>query len=105
MYEGSIVPVDLAMRAEAVGDLAPFLDVSVEAGTGGGFETCDGWQPVMPLFDGTLADLAASGWLDVDRIVNTGTRSSYRIEIALQDELDALGRTASASFVWEVTPS
>ena len=105
VYEGSIVPVDLALRAETVGDLAPFLDVSVEAGTGGGFDTCEGWQSVTPLLSGTLAELAASGWLEVDRIVNTGSRSSYRIEIALQDELDALGRSASASFVWEVTPS
>lgn len=105
VYEGSIVPVDLALQAEAAGELSRFLDVSIDEGTGGSFETCDGFAATDAVFDGTLDELAGSGWLGLARIVNTGTRTSYRIEFALQDEQAALGRAASASFVWEVTPS
>lgn len=105
VYEGSIVPVDLALQAEAAGELSRFLDVSIDEGTGGSFETCDGFAATDAVFDGTLDELAGSGWLELARIVNTGTRTSYRIEFALQDEQAALGRAASASFVWEVTPS
>lgn len=105
VYDGTIVPVDLALKAETSGTLAEFLDVSIDEGTGGGFDTCDGFSATDEIYDGTLAGLAAADWLELERIVNTGSRRSYRITFDLQDEQDALGQAASASFVWEVTPS
>ena len=105
IYDGSIVPVDLSMRAEAVGDLARFLDVVIEQGRGGGFDDCSGFQLDDRVVDGTLAELAASGWVDLGPIYNTGERISYRISFEIQDRQEALGRTASTLFVWEVTPS
>lgn len=104
-YDGTIVPVDLAMRSEAAGDLAAYLDVVVEGGQGGGFGDCRGFTSGGQVFAGTLGDLAASGWLDLGRVVNAGDRVSYRISFEVQDREEALGRTASASFVWEVTPT
>lgn len=105
VYDGSIVPVDLALRAEAAGDLAPYLDVVVEDGTGGGFDDCSAFRPAGEVYGGTLAQLAASGWIDLGSILNSGERISYRITFELQDREEALGRSASTSFVWEVTPS
>lgn len=104
-YDGTIVPVDLAMRAEAAGDLAPYLDVVVERGRGGGFGDCSAFTSGGRVFAGTLRELAASGWLDLGRVLNAGQRTSFRIAFEVQDSEEALGRTASASFVWEVTPS
>ncbi|MEM9561341.1 MAG: hypothetical protein AAGA93_01905 [Actinomycetota bacterium] len=105
VYDGTIVPVDLAMRAEASGDLTRFLDVAVESGKGGGFDDCSGFESTGQVYGGTLAELAASGWLDLGTLVNAGQRSSYRISFELQDRQEALGRAANASFVWEVTPT
>lgn len=105
VYDGTIVPVDLAMRAEANGELANYLDVVVEDGHGGGFGDCGGFRQDRQIFAGTLAELAASGWLELQTLLNGGERISYRISFELQDEREALGLTASTSFVWEVAPS
>lgn len=105
VYDGTILPVDLALKAESVGSLSAFLDVSIEEGTGGSFETCDGFSAQSNVFSGTLAELSAGGWRHLDTIVNTGARRTFRIEFALQDEQDALGLTTSADFTWEVEPS
>ncbi|MEM9132954.1 MAG: hypothetical protein AAF962_18830 [Actinomycetota bacterium] len=104
-YDGTVVPVDLAMRAEANGTLTRYLDVTVEHGTGGGFRNCDGFTADGEVFIGTLAQLAASGWLPQDRILNSGDSRSYRVTFVLQPRQEALGQSASTSFVWEVTPS
>jgi hypothetical protein len=104
-YDGTILPVDLAMRSEAAGDLAAYLDVTIESGQGGGFGDCSGFTGDGQVFSGTLGRLAASGWLELGQVVNAGDRTSFRISFEVQDTEEALGRTASASFVWEVTPS
>jgi hypothetical protein len=104
-YDGTIVPVDLAMRSEASGELTAFLDVTIEAGQGGGFGDCSGFRRVERVFIGTLQELAASGWIGLGTVLNTDQRMSYRISFELQDRQEALGRTAGTSFVWEVTPT
>ncbi len=104
-YDGTVVPVDLAMRAEATGSLADYLDVTVEHGDGGGFRNCEGFTATDEVFQGTLAQLAASGWLPQERFVNSGASRSYRVTFELQNRQDALGQSVSTSLVWEVTPS
>ncbi len=103
-YDGSIVPVELAMQAEAAGELARYLDVTVEKGQGGGFDDCIAFRTDNQVFDGTLEQLAASGWLPLGDILNAGDGVSFRISFDVQDRQEALGRSASTSFVWEVTP-
>ncbi len=93
------------MTAETTGALASFLDIVVEEGTGGGFDSCRGFTTGSRLYRGTLADFTGSGWLDLGRIVNTGTARTFRITVELADEQDALGLTATADFLWEATPS
>lgn len=105
VYEGTIVPVDLSLKAETTGSLATFLNVSIEEGSGGSFDTCEGFAVSESVYEGTLADLAATDWLTLGRIVNTDTRRSYRITFGLQDQQAALGQAASADFIWEVTPA
>lgn len=104
-YDGTIVPVDLAMRAESSGDLASYLDVVVESGRGGGFADCSGFSGQGQVYAGTLADLTAVGWLPLGTLVNSGQAVTYRVTFELQDRQEALGRAATVSFVWEVAPS
>ncbi len=105
VYDGTILPVDLAMAVEASGSLAQFLDVSIEEGTGGSFDDCATFSATRPVFSGTLDDMSTRGWLPLGRMVNTGDTRSYRLRLELQDTQAALGQTARADFVWEATPS
>jgi hypothetical protein len=104
-YGGTLLPVSLAVRAEAVGDLAGYLDVVIDEGDGGGFETCDAFVSHGRVFAGSLRELADGGWLELDRIVNSGERRSYRIELTVQDRQEALGLGTGLELAWEVTPS
>ncbi len=104
-YTGSILPVTLTVRAEAEGSLAQFLDVSIDEGRGGGFESCDGFVSSQAVYRGTLDDLVEQSWLEVSEVVNTGDRRSFRIEVAVQDRQEALGRETTMELAWEVAPS
>ncbi len=103
-YDGSIVPVELALQAKIDGDLGPYLDVLVEQGSAGGFEDCDGFQPQRVIFDGTLAQMAARERLELERILNQGESRVFRFRFALQDSNDALGRSSTVGFIWVVKP-
>ncbi|MDW3179670.1 MAG: hypothetical protein R8J94_19925 [Acidimicrobiia bacterium] len=105
IYDGTITPVDLTLTTESNGELAEFLDVKIEAGEGAGFESCDGFVPDGQLISGTLQKLSDDGRLDLGRLVNSGERHSYRITVDIRDVQDALGKSASADFIWEVSPS
>lgn len=104
-YTGSILPVSLSLRAEAGGSLAEYLDVTIEEGSGGGFESCAGFVPAGLVYDGSLDDLADRSWIDVDEVVNSGERHSFRIQIAVQDRPEALGQETTMELAWEVVPS
>jgi hypothetical protein len=105
IYDGSITPVDLQLSADGLGPLAPFLDVTVESGQGAGFESCEGFEPGDSLYGGTLSEFAATDAIFLGRLLNTGDRRSFRITVSIQDKQEALGKAASADFIWEVTPS
>jgi hypothetical protein len=104
-YAGSIVPVDMILLVESAGDLGPYLNLSIDEGSGGGFEACETFVQSVRLYDGTLSDIASGDPLRVGVILNSDERRSYRITFGLQDEQEALGRAATADFIWEVTPS
>lgn len=105
VYDGTITPVDLSLTAESTGALTDFLDVSIESGQGGGFESCEGFAPNGDVVVGTLRQLTDQGRIDLGQVVNSGERRTYRIIVDIQDVQDALGKAASADFIWEVTPS
>ena len=104
-YSGSILPVELRMQAEAGGGLRDFLDITVDVGSDGDYESCDGFIADEQVYDGTLAGLVDAEWIEVGRFVNTDERRSFRISIRLQDELEATGLTTSLGFGWEAVPS
>ena len=103
-YDGSIVPVELALLAEVEGDLGPYLDVTVEQGTSGGFEDCGDFSPERLIYNGTLDRMAQLERIELERILNQGETRVYRFRFGLQDTADALGRVSTVGFVWEVKP-
>lgn len=104
-YDGSIVPVDLALQAEVEGDLGPYLDVVVEQGSTGGFEDCERFRSERLVYDGTLARMAAGNRIGLERILNQGESRVYRFRFTLKDTNQALGRASTVGFVWEVRPT
>lgn len=104
VYDGTILPVDLAVRSVSSGRLTSYLDIVLDEGTGGSFEDCDDFEATRTVFGGTLAELNDAGWLPLGPMLNTGDTRTFRLRIELQDRIEALGETARAEFVWEATP-
>ncbi|MCP5033582.1 MAG: hypothetical protein GY939_17415, partial [Actinomycetia bacterium] len=105
VYEGTIVPVELSLKTNAPGELASYLDVIIDEGSGGSFETCAGFVPSGSLFNGTLRQLSDQGRLELDRLFNSGARNTFRVRFDLQDDARALGQSTAVEFIWEATPS
>lgn len=104
-YEGSILPVDLAVRSDASGPLTRYLEISIDEGTGGSFEDCSEFSAEGEVFDGTLDEMTANGWLPLGSMLNQGDTRSFRVRLEVSDVQEALGASARAEFVWEATPS
>lgn len=105
VYEGTILPADISLAATTTGVLADFLAVDIEAGSGGGFETCDGFAPGETIYEGTVGDLAAAEPMLVAIARNVGDEISFRFRFVLLDDARAVGQSASLDFVWEAVPS
>lgn len=107
-YDGDVLPVDLSLVAASSGELGQFLDVKVERGIGGSFDSCDGFEAEESIFVGTLAEFSAAGEesaLPVGVIRNQTDAVSFRFEFELQDNGEAMGLNSSVDFSWQVTPS
>jgi hypothetical protein len=107
-YAGDAEPGPVLLYAAATsGDLAPYLDLSIDLGRAeaGSFGGCGGFFRTTTVYDGTLADFAAthsshaSGrttWQPSDE-----ERSrSFRFRVSIRDVPDAMGKTASFGFSW-----
>lgn len=94
---------DLGMFVTASGGLADHLNVSVEAGSGGGFADCSGFTGRL-VYVGTLTALA--GAYDASRPERVGhytpdtSSVTLRLRFAVQDSNAAQGQTTSAAFWW-----
>ncbi len=104
-YDGSIVPVDLALVAQEEGDLGPYLDVVIEQGSTGGFADCDRFRPTDVIYRGTLDRLVAHDRFTLEQLLNQGEARVFRFRFTLQDRNEALGRASTVGFVWEVKPA
>lgn len=107
-YTGTILPAELSLRSASQGALARWLDVTVEAGSGGGFESCDEFRADAVLYEGDLATMSATTASDpipLARLLSVGEEHSFRFRFQLADEQDALGLESTADFLWEAVPS
>lgn len=103
-YDGTILPVELSLTANATGGLAPFLQTTVESGEGGSFGSCEGFVPDETLVDQDLRSLADGEPVVIDSFYNRGEARSFRITFTMADDADALAQTTTTGFIWEVTP-
>lgn len=103
-YGGTILPVGLTLDTQTVGDLEPYLAVSIERGSGGSFGECDDFEASEQIFSGSLKELDERGAMPLGSIYNSGAVNSFRFEFVLANEAEAVGRQSSIDFVWEAAP-
>ena len=100
-------PVLLYAAAGTGGDLAPFLDLTVQMGSAepGVFGGCGSFSAAESVFTGTLADFAsvhasyAAGRFTWNPSATHETRS-FRFRVTVQDVPAASGKSATFGFTW-----
>jgi hypothetical protein len=108
-YDGNVDPQPVQLYAAAVdGDLAPYLDLTVEIGRSvrGAFGDCDTFVPGAPLYEGTLAAFAAAhgSWVTGLPTWDPGPDAearTFRFTVSVQDDPAAEGRSVRFGFSWE----
>ena len=104
--DGEMSPV-LLYAAATSGELAPYLDLTVDIGRAknGTFGNCADFTPSDTLFQGTLADFAAThssyatGRTTWQPRATEETRA-FRFRVAVQDVPAAAGLSVSFGFTW-----
>lgn len=90
------------LAEELNGVLAPLLLVTVATGTGSSADCAD--FSGVTLYEGTLADLAASDGLDTGWAPADGART-FRVTVEVADDERAAGATATTTFLWVAVPA
>ncbi len=105
-YSGSLTPADVRMYGTSAGALAPFLDTTIEIGTGGNFGNCTGFTPTSTLYTGTLDNYStthtnwATGLAAFTAAANPTVRT-FRFTVDVQNNPAAQSQSATADFTWE----
>lgn len=108
-YSGSLNASVKLFASAPSGTLAPYLNLTVEQGSGGLFGDCTSFSPdASPKYTGTLDAFAAThqnwgnGW---GSFTPTGGApddpKTYRFTYTLQDDNNAQGKSTSTTFTWE----
>jgi hypothetical protein len=115
-YTGNIDPTEVRLFSSGTpgGDLAPYLNLTVELGaaTGTAFSGCGGFTPTSAVYAGTLADFATNrtsyaspsaltGW---DPGLGPETRT-FRFTVSVQDVPAAEAKSTTFGFTWETRTS
>jgi hypothetical protein len=108
-YSGNLDPEPVRLYMAALeGDLAPYLDLTVDLGdaTSGAFGDCGTFVPTGRLYGGTLADFGAThtgyftGLETWDPAEGEEVRT-FRFTVSVHDDPAAEGRTVGFGFSWE----
>jgi hypothetical protein len=113
-YTGTVDPLAVRLYAAGVptGDLAPYLDMTVQVGADPtpSFGDCTGFVSAGTIWTGTLADFAsthgtyAAGATAWDPGLGPETRT-FRFALGVQDDAAAEGLTTTFGFSWETRTS
>jgi hypothetical protein len=98
------VPVKLSAADDTVGNLGSYIDIAIDAGTGGGYGDCAGFSG-QRIFTGTLAQLEAdhpdnASGLSAFVGSSTTPNQTFRFTVTVHDDNAAQGRTAGATLAW-----
>jgi hypothetical protein len=105
-YSGSLTPADIRMYGTSSGALAPYLDTTIEVGTGGSFGNCAGFTPSGTIFNNTLANFSTThtNWtsgLAAFTAATNPTSRTLRFTVDVQNNPLAQTKSASADFTFE----
>lgn len=105
-YSGSITPASARLYGTTTGTLDTYLDTTIEVGTGGTFADCTGFTPSSTLFNGTLANFAAThtNWgtgLAAFAAAANPTVRTFRFTVDVQSDNAAQGLSSTANFTFE----
>lgn len=110
-YDGNIDPKPVLLYAAATsGDLAPYLQLTVEIGTGSSFGSCGNFSAERVLYAGTLSGFAAThagyatGLTTWDPAA-AGEARTFRFTLSVADDPAASGASATFGFTWEARAS
>ncbi len=96
--------VGIRLTANPTGDLAPYLNLTIERGTGGSNASCAGFTAQATVYSGTLASMpttytAAGPATEWNPSAATETRT-YRISGSIADSPAIAGKSANATLTW-----
>lgn len=116
-YEGSL-PADARFYAggpESPQELAEHIDLTITKGQGGGFGSCEGFEPAAEtsgVYQGTLANLTSNNTnFENGRVIGDtlepGDVDTYMFEYTFSSDApnSVQGGTATADFTWEAQSS
>lgn len=109
-YAGDVDPGPVRLYvAAATGELAPYLDLTIEIGKApaGAFGDCSTFTGAGRLYSGTLADFAAvhGGYFDGVESWDPsagGEVRTFRFVVSVQDSPAAEGKSSGFGFTWEI---
>jgi hypothetical protein len=106
-YTGAVFDGVVGLSVRGGGELASHLGITIEVGSGGGFDRCRGFTAAGTLFDGSLADVVADHGpdgqpLSAMAIDEAREQRTFRITFVLRDDPGVEGKVASAEFRWSV---
>ena len=101
-YSGS-TPASIRMYGASIGDLAQYLDVTVDVGSGGQFGNCTGFVASSTIFDDALTNLPSAWATGVPTFTaaTSPTVRTVRITVEVQNLPAAQNKSATATFTWE----
>lgn len=105
-YSGTLVPAQVRLYGTTSGVLAPYVDTTIEVGSGGSFGDCTLFSPTATIYNDTLANFPvnhfdwASGQAVFSPAVNPESRT-LRFTVTVQDVPAAQGQSAAADFTFE----
>lgn len=107
-YDGSLAATVKLYTSSATGTLGPYLNVTVEQGSGGTFASCSGFGSATTIYTGTLANLASTSTSFANGVGSwsptaAGQARTYRITTTLSATAPAAAAESSAgiTLVWE----
>jgi hypothetical protein len=105
-YSGSLVPAQVKLYGTTSGALAPYLDTTIEVGSGGSFGDCTGFTPSGTIFNDTLANFSTGhfDWTSGQAVFTATTNPdarTLRFTVTVQDVPAAQGQAAAADFTFE----
>lgn len=107
-YEGTLTPASIRTYGTSSGALAPYLDMTLEIGTGGGVGACGGFTADAggTLFSDTLTQFSTDHTVWGDGLATFTANANPTVKVlkytfTVKDDNNAQGLTANAAFTFE----